>query len=390
MPFAPRSSLRSPHQFLLPHAAYPQLMGNKDSTPTAPEGGERGDEPNIPVVPAEVRASSPANNPPVAVAEVGVAPLLIQTELQRGGVPPDACANHDGHTPEQEQEVPVKEELADGKAKEETSARETILSMLGRGTAGTLASASTTQPSMPPPPPLPLEARHHPPAPTPAASGRAPVQAISISELESRVGSSKAVEGGKGIGRGTGSGDSAGTQGGQEPAERGKQLISMLSQANQKGGGSRSEGAPSEGLGEAVGQRNRSKEAALKGMLFGGEKPREGDGKPINPARAPKGKREEGKGPRGSEGRRRGRKGTEAGAPSPQPPAAAPASTGAFAWSSFQRSPDPKTIPLPPAVFKGPGLTLEEEAAGEGGREGLASGGAGDATQDLKKLLKLG
>jgi hypothetical protein len=41
-------------------------------------------------------------------------------------------------------------------------------------------------------------------------------------------------------------------------------------------------------------------------------------------------------------------------------------------------------------VFKGPGLTLEEEAAGEGGREGLASGGAGDATQDLKKLLKLG
>eukprot|EP00624_Nannochloropsis_granulata_P005708 evm.model.NODE_40576_length_20153_cov_40.115269.1 len=71
---------------------------------------------------------------------------------------------------------------------------------------------------------------------------------------------------------------------------------------------------------------------------------------------------------------------------------AAPPST--FAWSSFQRSPDPKTIPMPPAVFNGPGLALGEEEEGEG-REGEAAGtqrggAVQDATQDLKNLLKLG
>lgn len=72
-----------------------------------------------------------------------------------------------------------------------------------------------------------------------------------------------------------------------------------------------------------------------------------------------------------------------------------------FAWSSFQRSPDPKTIPLPPSVFRGPELALTEEGDEEAEERAEASEGqqqmqpppaAPDAqalTQDLKGLLKL-
>lgn len=72
-----------------------------------------------------------------------------------------------------------------------------------------------------------------------------------------------------------------------------------------------------------------------------------------------------------------------------------------FAWSSFQRSPDPKTIPLPPSVFRGPELALTEEGDEEAearaeaeaeAQQPPAAPAVPDAqalTQDLKGLLKL-
>jgi hypothetical protein len=87
--------------------------------------------------------------------------------------------------------------------------------------------------------------------------------------------------------------------------------------------------------------------------------------------------------------------------PPPPPPLSTQCQHRNFAWSSFQRSPDPSTIPMPPAVFKGPALALtmegDEEAEEAGADSAAVAAAAASAaapatqnlTQDLKGILKL-
>ncbi|GAB5037644.1 Hypothetical protein NocV09_09400060 [Nannochloropsis oceanica] len=236
-------------------------MGNKGSTPA------EGDEAEIPTVPAATTTppSTDAVPPPPLPAEkkAGLAKLLTPADLlKRGGegdrpVQPTSRSSgaEEGSTKANKGEKKGKKQMEEGKEKE--AARETLLSMLGRASA----AASEAQP---PPRPTPSQQAPPPPASKPVAPAASKgIKAISISELEARVGGGRPVEGGKGIGRGE-----VGAGGGNE--ERGKALISMLSQANKTGSNKATVAQPSTPPSAGVVRRDHSKEAALKGMLFGG------------------------------------------------------------------------------------------------------------------------